>query len=679
MDSVNFEKEFINELSHVKSKVEQLQREWESFINTGKLLSEDEISAEVFSSWQRCRNRDLDPYMVPNVMLSEAELAERLEKNRTLIEVAEPFLQTIAENVEGSGFRVDLFDADLYLLWRYGDRQVMEESERRSLIRLGICRSELSSGTNAINLAALLEKPIQLIGPEHYNTALQHWTCSAVPIKDENGKVIAVINAAGYYWLIHKHTLGMMTALAKSIEYCLLQKAIGQELAEVNSFKKEIIESITDAVMVVSSDSRIMMANGAANQFFGFDGRDITGYTLDSIWENNNPFTEVFYTGQPIIDREMAFSRQGKTVRLLGTVRPVNLDEKKPRNVIGTFKDINDTRGMIKNYVGWKAHFTFANLVGENAEFRQAIRLAKETAKMHSNILIQGESGTGKELFAQAIHNDSSYADGPFVVINCAAIPNGLLESEFFGYEGGAFTGAKKGGQPGKFELAEGGTVFLDEINSLPLAMQAKILRTLQNKTVIRVGGTEEIPVRARVIVASNTDLWQMVQRGEFREDLFYRINVITIHIPPLRERVEDLELLIEHIMTSRDMFPRLEIESEAISMMRGYHWPGNIRELENILERSNVLVRTRGNRQVTASDLLGYPGMRHGRNESRAAQPIGNLSERKNGAVLKHAEKGAIQSAIAESKGNITLAAQILGIGRNTLYRKMKRYGLMR
>lgn len=676
MDNVSLEKEFINELNYVKTKVEQLKSEWESFIYTGKLLSQDNISAEVFSSWQRCRNRHLDPYKVPNVRLSEEELSERVRKNRILIEVAAPFLQTIAENVEGSGFRVDLFDVDLYLLWHYGDRQVMEDSERRSLIKLGTCRSELSSGTNAINLAALLEKPVQLIGPEHYNTALQHWTCSAVPIKDENGKVIAVINAAGYYWLIHKHTLGMMTALAQSIEYCMLQKSISQELANVNSFKKEIIESITDAVIVVNSDSRIIMANGVANQFFGFDGRDITGYTIDSIWENGNPFTSVINTGQPVNDREMPFSRQGKTVRLIGTIRPISLDEKKSRNVIGTFKGINDTRGMIRNYVGWKAHFTFDNLVGDNAEFRQAIRLAKETAKMHSNILIQGESGTGKDLFAQAIHNDSSYADGPFVVINCAAIPNGLLESEFFGYEGGAFTGAKKGGQPGKFELAEGGTVFLDEINSLPLDMQAKILRTLQNKTVIRVGGNEEIPVRTRVIAASNTDLWQMVQRGEFREDLFYRINVITIHIPPLRERIDDLAMLIDHIMMSRDMFPCLEINEDAMAMMRGYHWPGNIRELENVLERSTILVRTKEDKQLTAADILGYPGMQ--RNKVVTQPFIKNTITRNNSGNLKNMEKDTIKSVLEKNNGNISQAAQLLGISRNTLYRKMKRYGLM-
>jgi PAS domain S-box-containing protein len=677
MEMINLEQDFSSEFNRIRAKVDLIKREWENFISTGNLLSDNVISVEVWSSWVRCRNRGLNPFNVPNVSLSSDELAQRMQKNSWLIEIATPFLHTIADNMEGSGFRVDLFDEDLYLLWHSGDRRVLEESEKRSLIRPGINRNEATSGTNAINLAALLEKPIQLIGPEHYNAALQHWTCSAVPIKDERGKIIAVINAAGYYWLMHKHTLGMMTALGKSIEYCLMQKAVRKELEKSIRFNKEIIESIADAVIVVNYDGRIIMANRAANQTFGINGSDITGHTADSIWEYNNPFSEVLNTEQPIVDREIPFSRQGRTIRLIGTIRPISLEEKGLQGVIGTFKGLHDTRGMIKHYVGWKAHFKFNNLIGEDCEFRQAVRLAKETAKMYSNILIQGESGTGKELFAQAIHNDSNYCDGPFVVINCAAIPNGLLESELFGYEGGAFTGAKKGGQPGKFELAEGGTIFLDEINSLPLDMQAKILRTLQTKTVIRVGGAEEIPVKVRVIAASNTDLWQMVQRGEFREDLFYRINVITIKIPPLRRRGNDLSLLINHIMSTKGIVPCLEIEEAGVELLKKYDWPGNIRELENFLERSYVMAKTKGSNKVTVDDLLGQPEVCRALGKPDGGQVPAMQSSR--GAFeLKILEKDAIVSALTGSNGNISIAAQSLGIARNTLYRKIKRYGII-
>lgn len=673
---MNREQDFLVEFNMVRKKVDMVKREWESFVNTGRLCRDDVISAEVWSSWVRCRNRGLDPYTVPGVALSAEELTGRLQKNKHLMEIAIPFLQTIAENMEGSGFRVDFFDEDLYLLWHSGDRKVLEESEKRSLIHPGVSRSEAASGTNAINLAALLEKPVQLLGSEHYKTALQHWTCSAVPIKDERGKVIAVINAAGNYWLVHKHTLGMMMALGKSIEYCLMQEAVSKELVKSNRFNQGIIESIADAVVVVNNDGRISMANRAANDIFGIGGRDITGHTVHSLWEHDNPFSTVLSSGHDIIGKEISFARAGKTIRLIGTIRPISLDEKSLQGVIGTFKGLNDTRGIIKNYVGWKAHFKFANLIGEAAGFRQTVKLARETAKMHSNILIQGESGTGKELFAQAIHNDSDYSDGPFVVINCAAIPNGLLESELFGYEGGAFTGAKKGGQPGKFELAEGGTVFLDEINSLPIDMQAKILRTLQAKTVIRVGGVEEIPVKVRVIAASNTNLWKMVQRGEFREDLFYRINVITINIPPLRERGDDLILLINHIMSAKGMTPSLTIDAAGIDLLRRYDWPGNIRELENVLERSCVMAKAKGSGVITADDLIISPAMGPEAGKEETGPAPGADSSRPL-VDLKGVERSAIIDALATSNGNISAAAQVLGIGRNTLYRKIKRYGI--
>lgn len=673
MDIITAGQDYVGSFDKLRARVELIQNEWENFIQTGKLCSDEVISAEVLSSWARSKNRGIDPNNVPNVMLSEEELGLRIERNSQLLKVATPFLQAIAENVEGTGFRVDLFDADQYLLWYCGDRKVLEDSEKRSLIRPGICRSEATCGTNAINLAALLEKPVQLIGPEHYNVALQHWTCSAVPIKDESGKVIAVINAAGYYWLIHRHTLGMMTALGKSIEYCLMQRSIRKELEQTNSFNNEIIESITDALIVVNTDGRVAMANKAAKNALGTEAQDIIGYTAEALWEQNNPFDEVLSTEQAILDREISFVRKGKTIRLVGTIRPINFREKGLQGVIGTFRGINHTRGMIKNFVGWKAHFSFENLIGESQDFRQAIRLAKETAKMGSNILIQGESGTGKELFAQAIHTASDYSEGPFVVVNCAAIPSGLLESELFGYEGGAFTGAKKGGQPGKFELAEGGTFFLDEINSLPIEMQAKLLRTLQNKTVIRLGGTEEIPIKVRVIAASNTDIWQMVQRGEFREDLFYRINVITVNIPPLRDRENDIELLVQGILGAKGM-PADIMDVSAIDVLKGYNWPGNIRELENVLERSFVLAKARGATTIAAEDVLTYPGInRETKKVDMRPGPVG-----KETPGLKSVEKEAIMRALLASNGNISVAANSLGVARNTLYRKMKRFGII-
>ncbi|MFZ5646480.1 MAG: sigma-54-dependent Fis family transcriptional regulator, partial [Bacillota bacterium] len=664
----------LSELKRLQKKIVDIKREWENFVNTGKVQSDNIISAEVLSSWIRCRNRGLNPYNIPIVSLTTNGLRQRLEENSEIIKVATPFLRALTESVEGSGFRVDLFDPEIFLLASFGDKDVLLNACKRGLTP-GANRSEINAGTTAMNLALLLEKPVQLLGPEHYNVELHNWTCAAVPIKGENGKIIAIINATGNYSLIHKHTLGMVIASGKSIEYILAQKQISNELEITNRYNKEIIESISDALIVVNANGELLTANQAAKRLLGVKEKNLIGYTAETLWGPQNPFDEVLATREPIVDQEIILNTWGKKVRVIGTVRPIISAKTGIHSAIGTFKGMQRATGFVKNLVGWKAHFTFENLIGDSMEFRQAVHLAQETAKMPSNVLIQGESGTGKELFAQAIHNASPFRDGPFVGINCSAIPKGLLESELFGYEEGAFTGARKGGQPGKIELAEGGTIFFDEINSLPLDMQAKLLRTLQNKTITRVGGKAEISVSVRVITASNADLWQMVRSGDFREDLFYRINVINIVIPPLRERYEDIEPLVKHIVhhLAGRLGVDIAIDKSALAVMKQYHWPGNVRELENVLERSFVLAKSKNSSVITETDIINYPGIMNSLRNKVNLIPVNSISNNSKKAL----EKEAIENALIASNGNITQAAQILGIARITIYRKMKRYGL--
>ncbi len=268
-------------------------------------------------------------------------------------------------------------------------------------------------------------------------------------------------------------------------------------------------------------------------------------------------------------------------------------------------------------------------------------------------------------------------------MVNCAAIPYSLLESELFGYEEGAFTGAKRGGQLGKFELAEGGTVFLDEINSMPVDMQVKILRTLQEKTVVRVGGKEAIPLNVRIIAASNSDLWEKVINGEFREDLFYRINVITILIPPLRERKDDIELLVRHFIKelSQQVQVEIKINDSAVEILKQYSWPGNVRELENVLERSFVMARARGSKSIDLVDVLSYPGIKNNEEQMNKKKDTNLSTETTSINVDSHnlesVERKIIRMAMMDNNANITKTAQALGIGRNTLYRKIKRYGI--
>jgi transcriptional regulator with PAS, ATPase and Fis domain len=290
-------------------------------------------------------------------------------------------------------------------------------------------------------------------------------------------------------------------------------------------------------------------------------------------------------------------------------------------------------------------------------------------------VLIKGESGTGKELFAQAIHNASSRRDRPFVAINSAALPEALVESELFGHDEGAFTGSRKGGQAGKFEIAEGGTVFLDEIGDMPLGVQAKLLRVIQEKKVVRVGSAQERQVDIRIIAATHKDLHAEVRRGTFLQDLYYRLNVLEIRVPALRERLDDIPALTAHLVQKLAAnLNRSEIRTDAefLNTLQTHTWPGNVRELENTLERAIVRVGLDG---VLKAEILDFP-----ENEEPSASPAASKAGRKSTAEIKSlrdTEKDLIVEALAIFEGNIRKASAKLGIGRNTFYRKMKEYGI--
>lgn len=312
------------------------------------------------------------------------------------------------------------------------------------------------------------------------------------------------------------------------------------------------------------------------------------------------------------------------------------------------------------------SRFTMENIITKNDELEKMKRIARKAAKGRSTILIRGESGTGKELFAHAIHSESARKDGPFVTVNCAAIPDHLLESEFFGYESGAFTGAKQTGKIGKFDLADGGTLFLDEIGDMSVQLQAKLLRVLQEKAFYRIGGTERVRVDVRIISATNRSLEEMVANGTFREDLYYRLNVISIEIPPLRNRREDILLLSE--LYIREMNQMLGssitgIESDAKQALLQFHWPGNVRELKNVIERG-VTFTEYG--KIKLEDLPEY---------IRKTLELSDRKKNEEQNLLRMTEKQAIDQALKQAGGNKSKAAEILGISRSVLYSKLNKY----
>ncbi|MDI6879054.1 MAG: sigma 54-interacting transcriptional regulator [Desulfitobacteriaceae bacterium] len=313
--------------------------------------------------------------------------------------------------------------------------------------------------------------------------------------------------------------------------------------------------------------------------------------------------------------------------------------------------------------------YTFSDIIGESRTLVRAKELADKAAQGKSTVLLRGESGTGKELFAHSIHAVSARHAMSFVRVNCGAIPAELLESELFGYEEGAFTGAKKGGKPGKFELAHGGTIFLDEVGDLPLAMQAKVLRVLQEKEVERVGGNRLQQLDIRVIAATHRDLEQMVSAGQFRQDLYYRLNVFTLTIPALREREGDILILSDYLLSKfrRELGSTVDrLEGRVASLFQHYHWPGNVRELQNVIERA-VNVAEGG--IIVFEDLPLYLRDFEGRRSEGALQPLSS--------EIAEAERRAIVRALKSTGGNKVRAAELLGIHRANLYRKIERYGI--
>lgn len=443
---------------------------------------------------------------------------------------------------------------------------------------------------------------------------------------------------------------------------------------------EDLLEHAYEGFTLVDADGKIVKWN--YEKLFGIREKDAVGKPVEDVIENTRLHIVVKtgrkeikdiqrIHGHDMIANRIPIIRNGRIIGAVGAV---------------LFKDASDIREMakeliklenkVKEYKGelerlQDKKYSFDSIITQDPKMEYLKKLARKAAESNSTVLILGESGTGKEMFAQAIHKASYRRAESFMAINCAAIPKELLESELFGYEGGAFTGAKKSGKPGKFELANGGTIFLDEIGNMPLEMQAKLLRVLEEKEFERVGGTEKILLDVRIIAATNEDIEEAVKIGKFREDLYYRLNVITLDIPPLRDRKDDIPLIAENLLEylAKELdTQKKKLSPETLNILKQYHWPGNVRELRNVLERginlssgSTILPK-----HLPERIFMNIEG------EMEKFNEISLLRE-----VVAEVEKEAIIKALSKTKGNKTLAAEKLGIHRTALYKKINKYGL--
>ncbi len=452
-----------------------------------------------------------------------------------------------------------------------------------------------------------------------------------------------------------------------------IQKIIQQNIIDKNEqFTFAIMNAVNFAVLSTNLNGDILYANNQACRQLNIRRRDLITKKISELIPNWQRITQTLSEGNEIQNEETTIDNGNETLNFnLNCSAITDIDTTKIGYVV-TFRSIEKVYQLVNKYTGMQARYYFNDIIGKSKLIRQAIQYAQTISNSPSTILIEGESGTGKEVFAQSIHNASNRKHNSFVAINCAAISENLIESELFGYDDGAFTGAKKGGHPGKFELANNGTLFLDEIGDMKPNMQVKLLRAIQESSITRVGGNKVIPVDVRIIAATNKNLQEEVEKGNFRMDLFYRISVIPLHIPSLRERKGDLPALIRFFLNQKSLKLQKDIPHIGYSVLQqllDYDWPGNVRELENYTEQLVIF-----NGKIS---LDGFHQLKNQGTNPMKDSSLLQATESTSDLTLQENEKRHITLTLKKHMGNITQVAKSLGIGRNTLYQKIKKYNI--
>ncbi|MDF2840679.1 MAG: stc5 [Clostridia bacterium] len=619
------------------------------------------MKKHIEASHVRCINKGVKPENIFSTRLLEGEaLIQKLVQNKELIKTAAPFLEHLYNFVRGSDFFVILNDAEGCILSVTGDEKILSEAHRFKMIP-GAYMDEDSIGTNAMSMVITENTPVQISGQEHFIKAYHKWTCSAAPIKDTNGNIIGIIDLTGYSQNVHPHTLGMVVAAANAIERMLEVNNINSILTISKKHIESIFDSVSSGILTSDLSGNITSINKQVVKMFGYSEYEIKNMKVWSLIEHWNEVVDKLAARESFVDKDVNVKVKANKIQFTLTAYPIYNSEKEIIEIIHIFYELKKSRKLVGKILSGQAIYTFDKIIGRNEEFLKTIEYAKKIADSSSTILISGESGTGKEVFAQSIHNFSIRKEEPFIAVNCGAIPRTLIESELFGYEEGAFTGAKKGGNAGKFELADEGTIFLDEIGEMPIDMQIKLLRVIEEGVITRIGSHRQIPVNVRIIAATNKDLKKEVAEGNFRKDLYYRLNVLPIYLPPLRERADDIPLLFDYYMekTSKRLNKRrVAISPEYLDYLKDHEWQGNIRELENVIE---LIVNT----ESVQPNFLGKK------------IKINHSAEANISLSLEQVEKQHIITVLNKSHGNVTAAAKILGVGRNTLYRKLEKYDI--
>ncbi len=598
--------------------------------------------------------------------LRAGELRDLIDTNHTLYHQARPVMDALHAQIVDTQSMVLLTDRNGVILHSLGDTDFVEKA-RRVALRPGVSWSERHRGTNAIGTALVAGQPTTVHADEHFLRANHILTCSCAPIADPYGRTLGALDVSGDSRGFHKHTLALVRMSAQMIENQLFNSDFADAVRLQFHARAEFIGTLYEGLAAFAPDGTLLCANRSALFQFGAPLADL----------RQRDFAALFGIGFPAFMQQlMRAPGDLLTLTLQSGVRVL------ARGAPGTALSLRDTPGAPAAPASGKRtpprppaaedktsavpQPTLAELDTGDARVHAVLQRVARVRGRDIPVLVLGRTGTGKEWLARALHEDSPRRDAPFVALNCAALPETLIEAELFGYEDGAFTGARRRGSPGKIAQAHGGTLFLDEIGDMPLAQQVRLMRVLQERTVVPLGASRAVPVDLRIVCATHRDLRAMIAEGTFREDLYYRINGLVVTLPPLAER-SDLDALVESMLGAVRREVR-EAPARLTPAVRDVfarcRWPGNLRQLANVLRTSAILAEGEA-----AIDLDHLPEDLLDDCESATLPAHTSRPGR-----LEEWQAALVEEALARHRGNVSAAARELGLARNTVYRHMRR-----
>ncbi|KIF83946.1 Fis family transcriptional regulator [Noviherbaspirillum autotrophicum] len=628
----------------------------------------DERDAIVEKSHQRSAAYGLGSADSPDFApLNNSDLSLVIEHNRALYKYALPVMETLYEQIINTHNMVILTDAQGVIMHTLGDDDFLEKANRVALTA-GVAWSEQKRGTNAIGTAIAEGIPTLVHADEHYLRANHILTCSAAPIFDPRGAVIGVLDVTGDRQSFHRHTMALVRMSAQMIENQLFTAAYQDGITLHFHTQPEFIGTLMEGIVSFTPGGRFVSANRSAMFNLGLSPQALSVHTLNSLFGLGvSALLDHYRTAAPELLQmclpsgvrvyaKASVRLSNSTICGADLVRAPAASAPQPRRAEPQQED-NGRRLSSLRYL--------------NTGDPQVAAIITKLTKVNGRdipILINGETGTGKELLAQAIHNDSPRANGPFVAVNCASIPETLIESELFGYEDGAFTGARKKGSIGRILQANGGTLFLDEIGDMPLNLQARLLRVLQERMVTPLGSAKSIPVNVALICATHRNLRDMIAKGEFREDLYYRLNGLVVKLPPVRER-SDFELVVNKLLACESNGRRYSVAPDVMQLFKQHNWPGNFRQLTNLLRTAMVMTGDDGEIRLEHLPDDFLEDVQSMKKDGASHMDTDTIPAN---TTLGDVELSVIQKALQAHGGNVSATARALGISRNTIYRKL-------